>query len=385
MSRLRYTRPDLGWVLSMRTIPSALPSITEREIAYVTDAVRTGWGSKCLDYVRKLERGVEQTVGASFAIATNSCSSALQVALAALDVGPGDEVILPESTWVACAASVVHSGATPVFADIERDTWCISPASVEAKITGRTKVVMAVDLYGHVADFPTLRDLTTPRNIAVLEDSAQAFGASLGTRKAGSLGDFSTFSFHGTKAIAAGEGGMLLTSNPDLHAKAKLIASQGIHPDDPRFWARRIGYKTAISNLVAAMACAQVERAEELIAKRRTVFSWYKARLADIPGLTLNTERPGTVCTFWHPTVVCADDLKVERPRIERHLQDHGIATRPFFAPLSSMPMFKQDAANVVAYKLGARGLNLPSYFDLTEADVDFVCEILRGALRLTS
>lgn len=354
------------------------PSITDREVAYATDAAANGWGERCYDYIVRFEEAFRRHLGVRHAIATSSCTGALHMGLAALGVGPGDEVILADTNWVASAAPIVHLGATPVFVDVDPITWCLDPARVEEAVTARTKAIMAVHVYGNPCDVGALLDIGRRHGIPVVEDAAEAIGTILHGSRAGSLGAFGTFSFHGTKTMTTGEGGMFVTDDDDLHEKVLTLSNHGrARGQSKQFWPEIVGFKYKMSNIQAAIGCAQMERIDELIARKRAIFQGYRDRLAGFGKIALNPEPEGTVNGFWMPTAVFDRRTGVTRERLLAAFAAENIDARVFFWPLSSLPTFGRREQNVVAYDLPGRAINLPSHHDLTDDEQARVVAVL--------
>ena len=369
-----------------KTLLTAGPSITEKEIEYVLDAVRHGWNENWDGYLKRFEKAFAEYVGTRFALCTSSCTGALHLALLALGIGPGDEVLVPEISWIATASAVTYCGATPVFVDIDPETWCLDPDSARRAVTGRTRAILPVHLYGHPANMVAINRLAATCGIKVLEDAAPALGAEVNGQKVGSLGHAATFSFQGAKIMVTGEGGMLVTDDEGLFERARHLNDHGRDPDRP-FQISTIGHKYKLSNLQAALGLAQLERMTELVSRKRTIFGWYRQRLGSIAGLRLNAERRWARNTYWMTSVVFDDELGVSRAEVIAGLKRRHIDSRPFFPPTSSFPMFsRRENANPVAYRIADRGLNLPSGHNLTEHDVDWVCgallELLPGDCR---
>lgn len=364
------------------------PSITEKEIAYVADAAKISWHEHAGDYIEKFEKAVASYVGRRFAIATPSCTSAIQLALMVLGLGRGDEVIFPDTTWVATCAPTHYFGIKPVFADIEEDTWCISARDVERRITERTKAIVTVDLYGNVPDYAALEKLSEKYGIPVLEDAAQAMGTVVGGRKAGSFGLISVFSFHGSKMLTTGEGGMFLTDDEAMYKRARKLSDHGKSPDK-RFWIDEIADKFKMSALPAALGLAQMERVEELVAMKNRAFAWYQEAFAGFPHIALNTPGVGVRCNYWMNTIVWDKSVyKITKERMIERLAEYNIDSRPFFYPLSEMPPFEplgQKGENQVANDLSERAINLPSDINITQEQVqrtaDAVKEILTSVM----
>lgn len=355
------------------------PSITELEVAYVTDAARNGWGTHCYAYIERLERGFAQHLQVGHAIATSSCTGALHMGLSALNIGLGDEVIVPEISWIASVSPVSYVGATPVFVDVLKDTWCIDPQKVEAAITRRTKAIIAVHVYGNMCDMDALLAISRKHGIALIEDAAEALGSSWHGKPAGSMGTFGTFSFHGTKTMTTGEGGMFVTQDPILYQRMVTLSNHGRSPTSPRqFWPDELGFKYKMSNLQAALGTAQVERLPELIEHKRMIFKHYEQSLGGLSGVSLNPEPQGVRNGYWMPSLVFDESTGVTREHLQAAFAQGDIDARVFFWPLSSLPMFEDRSDNAVAWSLPGRAINLPSYHDMTLADQQRVIEIVR-------
>lgn len=366
-------------------IYTAGPSVTQKEIAYVTDAVTNGLNAHSYDYIIRLEKAMAAYVGSTHAIATSSCTGALHMSLWALGVGPGDEVIVPDMTWIASVAPVAYLGATPVFVDVEADTWCIDPKSVEAAITPRTKAIIAVHMYGHPADLDALQAIAKKHSLLLIEDAAPSLGSTLNGKRTGGIGRVGAFSFHGSKIAAAGEGGMICLSDDALEKSIRVIAAHGRDGGKP-LTAARWGIKYNMSNLQAAFALAQIERMDELFAKKRLNYSWYLRELGGIDGLRVSSERAGVQSNCWQTSIVLEKDFDIARDDLMGRLkQESNVDTRPFFPPISSLPMVKSDlsARNPVAYRVGAQGINLPSRHDLTEEDAVYIAGEIRRILSI--
>jgi perosamine synthetase len=369
----------------MKKIPINKPSITQLEIDYVNDAIKNGWGEKCYDYIYRFETEFAKYQGLNYALATSSCTGAIHLALMALGVRAGDEVILPEITWIASAEPVLYIGAKPIFVDVLEDSWCIDPEKIEQAITSKTKAIIVVHLYGNLCNMDDIMSIAKKHNLVVLEDAAEALGSEYKGQKAGSIGDAGVFSFHGTKTMTTGEGGILVTNNQEVYEKAKVLNDHGRNPKDPEnkmFWMRDYGYKYKISNLQAALGCAQIERIEELVDKKRVIFNWYKEFLKDIP-CKLNTEFENSKNSYWLPTVIFDKSLNFDRSKFFDLCKENGIDTRPFFFPLSSLPMFEEKSYNFISYEIYKNGVNLPSYHELTFQDVKNIVDIIIKFLKL--
>lgn len=364
------------------------PSITQKEIDYVTDAVTNAWYENANVYHERFERSFAEYVGVSRAVTLPSCTSAIHLSLLAMGVGPGDEVIVPDLTWIASAAPITYVGATTVFADVDRKTWCLSADSLDAAITPRTKAVIIVDLYGNMPDLHSLVAVARKHGIAVIEDAAEAAGAEFDGRKAGSFGDTGVFSFHGSKTLTTGEGGMLVTNDDELCKRVLFLRDHGRRPGDKQFWNTEVAYKYKMSSMQAALGLAQLERLDELIDRKREIFAWYREELESVEEIELNYEMPNAKNAYWMVTVVLNKNLGIEKDQLQQQLSDRQIDCRPFFHPLSSIPAYANspEAAvarerNAMAYEISPFGLNLPSGLNLTRDNVKYVCDALKDCL----
>jgi perosamine synthetase len=372
----------------MERISVAGPWITDREIAYVTDAVKTAWYGEANTYQRRFEEAFKTYVSRRYAMALPSATSAIHLALAGLGVGEGDEVIVPDATWIATSAPISYVGATPVFADIDPRSWCLSPTALEACLTRRTRAVILVNLYGGMPDMDPVLAIAEREGLAVIEDAAESVGAEYRRRRAGSFGDASVFSFHGSKTLTTGEGGMLLTDDEALYQRALVLRDHGRVAGGKQFWNQEVAFKYRMSSLQAALGLAQLERIDELVERKRTIFGWYREGLDGAEGVTLNYAGPMVMNGYWMVTAVFDEALGLEKEAAMEALSRRGIETRPFFYPLSSLPAYidrpEAKAAavrNRHAYDISRRALNLPSALNLTRAQVEFVCVELRGLL----
>lgn len=355
------------------------PSITELEVSYATDAAANGWGDKCYEYLNRFESAFKDHLGVKHAIATSSCTGALHMGLSALGIGPGDEVIMADTNWIASAAPIVQLGAKPVFVDILADSWCIDPNLAEAAITPRTKAIVAVHLYGNLCAMEELLAVGRRHDIPVIEDAAEAIGSMYQGKRAGSMGRFGAFSFHGTKTITTGEGGMFVTNDDDLYETVLTLSNHGrARGQNKQFWPDMVGFKYKMSNVQAAIGCAQLERVDDLTNRKRAILNEYRQNLADLPGIALNPEPPGTVNGAWMPTVVFARETGVTRETLQKAFQAANIDARVFFWPLSSLPMFGGVARSPIAESVASRAINLPSFHDMTDEEIKRTSLVIR-------
>jgi perosamine synthetase len=354
--------------------------IGEKEIEYVTDAVRSGWVSSLGRYIESFECAFAAYCGTRYALAVSNGTTALHLALVAVGIKSGDEVIVPDLTFVATANAVAYTGATVVPVDIKPDSLCIDPAAIEAAISPRTRAIIPVHLYGQPAQMDEVLSLAQRHKLRVVEDAAEAPGAEFQGRKVGSFGDCGIFSFYGNKIITSGEGGMLTTNSLELYEHAKMLRDHAMSPVK-RYWHTHIGFNYRMTNLQAALGLAQLERIDEFLNSRRQIMQWYREELAGDPDFRLNRAFDGALSVYW---MVCVeiDGLTYEtRDTLFRELKANGVDSRPYFYPVSDLPMY-EPADTPIAHSISPRGLNLPSYFNLTRADISYICETLRAALR---
>ncbi|HEX4627237.1 MAG TPA: DegT/DnrJ/EryC1/StrS aminotransferase family protein [Gemmatimonadales bacterium] len=363
-----------------RFIPVAEPSIGDREIAAVVAAVKSGWVSSLGQCLVDFEAAFARYIGVTHGLSTMNGTTALHLALEMLGIGPGDEVIVPDLTFVATANAVTYTGATPVFADIDALTWCVDPDSIRKLITRQTKAIVPVHLYGHPADMDAVQQIADEFGLRVVEDAAEAHGAEYKGRKVGSLGDVAVFSFYGNKIITTGEGGMVLTNRADLYERGRSLRDHAMSTTQ-RYWHTEIGYNYRMTNLQAALGLAQLERIEDLLCQRAAVLKWYQSFLSTAPRVTLNPAAPWAKPVCWMVCAVLEGVDAAERDRVCGALRDAGIDTRPFFHPLSALPMYRSSAPQPRARDIAARGLNLPSSPSLPHEDVAYITTALRDAL----
>jgi perosamine synthetase len=280
-------------------------------------------------------------------------------------------------------------GATPVFADIDPQTWCLAADSLEACITPKTKAVIIVDLYGNMPEMHSLLKVARRHGLAVIEDAAEAAGADYDGKKAGSFGDTGVFSFHGSKTLTTGEGGMLVTNDEALYRRVLFLRDHGRRPGDKQFWNAEVAYKYKMSSMQAALGLAQLERLDELIERKREIFAWYKKELEEIEEITLNFELPQAKNAYWMVTAVLNKDYGLGKDDLQDQLSKRSIDSRPFFHPLSWIPAYEHlpqaheaRARNRVSYEICPYGINLPSALNLTREDVGYVCGEFKNILR---
>jgi perosamine synthetase len=371
-------------IVAPERIPVAGPSISDREVELVADAARNAWYKNHADFNIRFERMLADYVGVRHAVSTPHCTAALHLALAALDVGPGDEVIAPDVTWISSVAPIVYVGAEPVLVDIDPVTWCIDPAAVERAIGPRTKAIIGVDLYGSTCNWARLQDIADRHGLALIEDAAEALGSVCHGRRAGAFGRVSAFSFHGSKTVVTGEGGMLATNDKDLFDRVLFLRDHGRNPGDRFFLNREIAFKYRMSAVQAALGVAQMARIDELISHKRAIFGWYRERLSSLNGVALNAEPPGTQNSYWMVTAVLDPQIGLDKFALMAELDKRNIDSRPFFSPLSSLPAFEERprakrfvSASDKGQRVSKYGVNLPSGYNMTEEKVAIVASAL--------
>ncbi len=370
-------------------IPSAGPSITDKEVQLVTEAVKYGWYENRNMHIDQFIKEFSSYTGMKYCLPTCNCTSAIHLTLLGLNIGPGDEVIVPDITWVASACPIHYVGATPVFADIDKKDWCLSPESFEKSITGKTKAVIVVDLYGTMPRMDEIKKIATKYKIPIIEDAAEAMGAEYKNKKAGTFGDIGVFSFNATKIMIAGHGGILATNNKRIYERAKKLQHHGlVEYSEKTFWSEEIGFNYLWTNIQAALALAQLRRLNEIVGKKRQAFSWYYERLKDVDGIQLNYEDKNTKSTFWVATAIISKEYGLKKEEILSKLKRYDIDGRPFFYPISSMPAYSEycrgkdmKKINPASYEISPYGICLPSASTITESDVDYVCNCLKKIL----
>ncbi len=358
----------------------AEPDLSGNELAYVTECVESSWVSSIGRFILEFEAAVARVAGTRHAIATNNGTTALHLALVALGVGPGDEVIVPSLTYIATANAVRYCGATPVLADSELDTMNIDPVDLERRITSKTRGVIPVHLYGHPADMEAISQVAERHSLFVLEDAAEAHAATFGGRPVGSLSDAAIFSFFGNKIVTTGEGGAVTTDDDQLAERLRLLRGQGMDPTR-RYWFPEVGFNYRMTNVAAAIGVAQLERLDVMLAARRRIADRYRENLAGDDRLVLPTTRDGCERVEWLYTVRIDGATAPERDALISSMHSEGIETRPVFIPLHLMPPDAAGQHLPVAERLGAEGISLPTHLNLTDADIDRVCETLGRCL----
>jgi len=363
----------------MKRIPVAEPCLTGNEKKYVNDCLDTSWISSIGSYINRFEESFASFCGVRHALACCNGTVALHLPLLAYDVGPGDEIIVPTLTYIATANTVRYCGATPVFADSDPDTWNIDPKAVEKAITPRTKGIIVVHLYGNPVDMDPIMELAKKHDLFVIEDAAEAHGATYKGRMTGSIGHVNSFSFFGNKIITTGEGGIVTTNDDELAAKMRLLKGQGMDPGR-RYWFPMIGYNYRMTNVEAAIGLAQLEKIDFHLQQRQKIRTWYLKYLENIQEhLDYQKDQPDSQNVSWMFSVLLSKAIQHSRDKIMELLSGQGIDTRPVFYPLHIMPPYREeDGKYPVAEDIASRGINLPTFSGLSEDDVKYICEILK-------
>lgn len=362
----------------MEKIYYVKPSITSLEIEYASAGAITGWGENSNLYVNQFETAFSKKVGSAHAIATSSCTGALHLGLAAIGIKAGDEIILADINWIATVAPVIYLGATPVLVDIDRETWCINPEEVRSKINSKTKAIIATHIYGNLCDMTELKKIAQEFGLYLVEDAAEAIGSYYHDNHAGTIGDFGVFSFHGSKTITTGEGGMLVTNNNKIAAEVHRLNNHGRSASEKRqFWPSSIGFKYRISNVPAAIGLAQVSRFDELVERKREILRYYKKGLENYKDISINPDQEWCVSGAWMPNVVYSVESGVRREHLVQAFQNQNIDARVFFWPLSSFDFIHSSFSTPIGKDIGNRSINLPSYHDMTNDQQNRIIEIL--------
>ena len=375
-------------------IPVNEPLIGEREIEYVLDCLKTGWISSSGKYLESFEQAWANYCGMRYGVAVSNGTTALQLAVACLNLQPGDEVIMPTFTIISCAQAVTYNSGIPVLVDAEPRTWCMDVKQVAAKITPRTRAIMPVHIYGHPVDMDPLISLANQHSLAVIEDAAEAHGAeylcergssSAVWRRCGGLGDISVFSFYANKLVTTGEGGMVLTNDAQIAEQARSLRNL-CFKRERRFHHSELGYNFRLTNLQAAIGLAQIDRMPETIAKKRWMGEAYTQRLQHLTVLQLPVEEPWARQVYWMYGLVLDESTQLTAVELARRLQEQGIETRPFFLGMHEQPVYTsrglfKDEHYPVAERIARQGLYLPSGLTISEAQVDEVCQAVEKIL----
>lgn len=361
-------------------IPVYEPTLGDEELANVIHAVQSGWISSKGQFIPAFEAAFAQYIGVAQGVACSNGTTALHLALTALGIRPGDEVLVPTFTFVSTANVVLFTGATPVFVDADPSTWCLDPTRLEAAITPRTKAIIPVHLYGNPCDMPAIQEIARTHDLYVVEDAAESHGACCHGQMTGSFGDIGCFSFYGNKIITTGEGGMCVTNDPELADALRRLRDHGMDPQK-KYWHDRLGFNYRMTNLQAAIGVAQVDKLPGLVEKKRQIAAWYHQALADLAArglLTRHPEASWAKSVYWMYSILLTAHFPHPRDAVIARLADAGVETRPFFYPIHTFPWYHPEATFPVAEALSRTGINLPSSANLTEREVQTVVSHLR-------
>lgn len=366
-------------------IPVNEPLIAKNAEKYVTDCIKTGWISSAGEYIQKFEQSFADFLGVKYATTTTNGTASLHLALAALGIKKGDEVIIPNLTIISCALAVIYTGATPVLVDVEEESGNIDPTKIEGKITKRTKAIMVVHLYGHPVDMNPILSLAKKYKLTVIEDAAEAHGAEYKDKKIGGIGDIGCFSFYANKIVTTGEGGMVVTNNQKLYEKAKLLKDLA-HSPKRRFIHEEIGFNYRMTNLQAALGLAQLEEVKKYIEKKRWIASVYNKELSKIPNIEIPHEYPWAKSVYWMYALKTKKESPTTKNKLRKRLSTLGVDTRDFFYPLHQQPalrrlgLFKGERYPI-STDLSTRGFYIPSGLALTERQIQTVINAIRKAI----
>lgn len=358
----------------MKKIPLAGPSITQKEIDYVHDAVVNGWYETYDMHIKKLEKAFAEYVGSKYAIATYCGTHALHLAALALGLGPGDEVIVADQSYIATAHALSYVGAKCVFADVVPDTLCIDSRQIEVLITPRTKAVMVVHFGGFACDMDAVMDIARRHRLAVIEDACQSVGTFYHGIHTGAIGDIGTFSFQGSKIAVGGEGGMLVTNDEALYQRAKHYGTFCRNDGIQYLWSDDVGYNYRISNVTAALILAQIERIDQLVANKKRIFESYWEKLRDNPYFEMLLPPAGCEPNYGHVLGCLRDGVNANRDELVRRMLDMNVHFRPGYPSMHRMPPYEQTHAVPNSDRYDRRGLVLPTAHSLEEEDIARVC-----------
>ncbi len=362
-------------------IPIAEPLLGEEELANVVKAVKSGWISSKGEFIPRFEQQFADYCGVKHGIATTNGTTALHLALKALDIKEGDEVIVPTLTFIASANAVRYVGATPVFVDSDPRYWCMDPIQVRKKVTRKTRAIMPVHLYGHPCDMQEIDAVAKEFELKVLEDAAEAHGALCRGQKVGSFGDIGCFSFYGNKIITTGEGGMCVTNSDALATRMKILRDHGMNPTK-RYWHDEIGFNYRMTNLQAAIGVAQMTKLDKFIEMKRRLAGWYSTELAKCSNIILPPEMPWARSVYWMYSILIKGAGQEQRDSAIEKLEKAGIESRPVFFPLNTMPPYKSKKRFRVAEKIGYSGVSLPSAVTLTREQVMYIANNLLSIVK---
>jgi perosamine synthetase len=358
------------------------PSITKVEIEMVAEAMAMGWGQNSSKYIELFESGFAEFVGSKFAVATSSCTGAIELGLAALNFEKGDEVIIADTNWVATLSPILRLGLTPVFVDVCLESWTISATAVESAITSRTRAVIVTHLYGNCAEISRLMQICKRYGVHLIEDAAESLGTTFSGKHTGTFGEFGVFSFHGSKTLTTGEGGMLVTNSSSLDKRVRELNNHGRQTSElKQFWATSVGYKFKMTNMQAALGFAQLSRAKELINRKREILDYYRVNLANPLGIGINPIQENVETGAWMPNIFIPEHFGFGRDELFSRFKSANIDARVFFWPLSSLPFTNEVPNTPNSYLLSRQSINLPSYHDINIDELERVCSVVSSLI----
>lgn len=358
----------------MYKYPVYKPLIGKKEKEYVNECLDSTWISSKGKFISLFENKFSEYVQCDYSTTCTNGTVALHLALLALDIKKGDEVIVPTLTYIASVNAISYVGAKPIFIDSENEYWQINTKKIEEKITSNTKAIIVVHLYGHASNMEDIIKIAKKHNLKIIEDCAEAFGTKYKNTHVGSFGDIATYSFFGNKTITTGEGGMITTNNEFLYKKIIKLKGQGL-TEDREYWHDIIGYNYRMTNIACAIGLAQIERVEYVLEQKRKIAQYYKENLKSLP-LEFHKESKDCIHSYWMCTILSENEIV--RDNLRAHLRKNLIETRPIFHPIHKMPMYNFNEKHFVAENISSRGINLPSYTELTNYDLELICKAIK-------
>lgn len=362
----------------IKKIPIAFPDLSGNELNYLTDCIKTSWISSAGPYIKRFEEEFASYCDISHGIATSNGTVALHLALTALGISKDDEVIVPSLTFVASANSIRYCGAKPVFVDSDPHTWNMDVSKIENLITPKTRAIMPVHLYGNPCNMKEIRKIADEHGLFIVEDAAEAHGATYRGEKVGSLSDIGCFSFFGNKIISTGEGGMCITNDEFLAEKMRKLKDHGMSKQK-KYWHDLMGFNYRMTNLQAAVGLAQLERIDYFLACKRMIFSTYRKHLAGLKGIHFQKELPDAKSVYWMVSLLFDNEFGFNKQDVANHLEENGVETRPVFYPIHHMPPYKEYLKMPICEWISKNSLTLPSFVGLDEEKVKYICEKIIG------
>lgn len=364
-------------------IPICEPSLGKEELDNVIDAVNSSWISSNGPFVSEFEENFADYCGTKYGIATSNGTVALHLALKALGIKNGDEVIVPALTFIATANSVSYCGAKSVFVDSDPTYWCMDPEKIERQITSKSKAIIPVHLYGHPCDMKSIMEISEDHGLYVIEDVAEAHGAEFNNKKVGSFGDISCFSFYGNKIMTTGEGGMCITNDENINEKMRVLRDHGMDPNK-KYWHEIIGFNYRMTNLQAAVGVAQLKKLDGFVDKKRQLAKWYEHEFKDLSDegfIKMHPEMSWAKCVYWMYSLLINDKCKIKKEKLMEKLNEKGIDTRPFFHSVHTMPPYANNQQFPISEQLSTKGINLPSSTTLSKEDVSYIANSIREVI----